>query len=260
VDPITSVRNPHVRALAALARARERRERGRHLAEGPNAIAEALAAGVVEEVLGVPDALVGLPVPPEVRTTAVAPHVLERITDTVTPQGVIAVVRTPVASLEDVVGDGLLLVLHEVADPGNAGTIVRSADAAGARGVVLTTGSVDPFSPKAVRASAGSVYHLPVVVDVELGAVVAACREHGQRILGLDGRAPTSVFTLRDTAAPVALVLGNEAHGLPAALVDALDGTVAVPILGRAESLNVAAAAAVALYAAAEGLRTGGGG
>lgn len=252
VDTITSTRNPRVRALAGLASARTRREQGRHLVEGPHAVAEAVTAGVVEELLVVADAdLVLPPVPAEVRVTYLAPHVLERLADTTTPQGVLAVCRTPQATLEDVVGTGALVVLHAVADPGNAGTILRTADAAGAAGVVLTDGSVDPYGPKALRAAAGSTYHLPVVTGVAFPVLLAACRARGQRVLGLDGSATTSVFVLEVDDAPVALVLGNEAHGLPAEVAAELDGTVAVPLYGRAESLNVAAAAAIAIYAAA---------
>ena len=254
VDAITSTRNPRVRALAGLGSARTRREQGRHLLEGPNAVAEALAAGVVEELLVLADTgSVRAKVPPGVHVTQVAPHVLDRLADTTTPQGVLAVCRTPQATLEEVVGTGVLVVLHAVADPGNAGTILRTADAAGAAGVVLTEGSVDPYGPKALRAAAGSTYHLPVVTGVALPSLLAACRARGQRVVGLDGSAATSAFVLEDDAAPVALVLGNEAHGLPAEVAGSLDGTVAVPRYGRAESLNVAAAAAIAIYAAARG-------
>jgi RNA methyltransferase, TrmH family len=252
VDAITSTRNPRIRALAGLGSARTRREQGRHLLEGPNAVAEALAAGVVEELLvRVDTGPVLATVPDGVHVTQVAPHVLERLADTTTPQGVLAVCRTPQATLEEVVGTGVLVVLHAVADPGNVGTILRTADAAGATGVVLTEGSVDPYGPKALRAAAGSTYHLPVVTGITVPSLLAACRALRQRVVGLDGSAATSVFVLEDDADPVALVLGNEAHGLPAEVAGALDGTVAVPRYGRAESLNVAAAAAIAIYAAA---------
>jgi RNA methyltransferase, TrmH family len=257
-DALTSTRNPRVRELASLSRARVRREQGRHLVEGPHAVGEALAAGVVEELFVVAGEHADLDVPPEVRVTPVTAHVLERLADATTPQGVVAVARTPVATLEEVVGRGLLVVLDAVADPGNAGTILRTADAAGARGVVLTSGSVDPYAPKTVRAAAGSTYHLPVVTGVEFAAVAEACRTRGQRVLGLDGTAERSVFDLEASSAPVALVLGNEAHGLPSDLVGHLDELVGVPLFGRAESLNVAAAAAVAIYAAARGLRATG--
>ncbi len=251
MELVTSTRNERVRDAAALARRRVRRDTGRHLVEGPNVVAEALAAGVVEEVFATPEAAADLHVPDGVRVTHVADHVLERLSGSTTPQGIVAVARTDVAAPDAVVGRGLMVVLHEVADPGNAGAIVRTADAAGAHTVVLTRGSVDPFGPKAIRAAAGSTYHLPVALDIELAALAAACREVGQPLVGLDAAAERSVFELRRRPPPIALVLGNEAHGLPAEARTLLDDTVAIPQWGAAESLNVAAAAAVALYAAA---------
>lgn len=253
MEPITSTQNARVRQLASLSRSRTRRELGLHLVEGPNAVREALEAGVVTEVFVTPGAPV-VAVPDGVAVTSVTGAVMAKLADATTPQGIVAVARTPVATLDEVVGDGLLVVLDAVADPGNAGTILRTADAAGARGVVLTAGSVDPFAPKAVRAAAGSTYHLPVVAGVTLEEVVVACRSSGQRIFGLDGTATDDVRSLEAPGPPVALVLGNEAHGLPSVARRLLDGLVAVPIHGRAESLNVAAAAAIAIYAAARGL------
>lgn len=251
MEPITSVRNPRIREVAALTRRRDRVRTGRHLVEGPNAVGEALDAGVVEEVFGTEDALADLTVPADTRVQPVSEHVLERLADATTPQGVVAVAVSRTATLDVVVGTGLLVVLHEVADPGNAGTIVRTADAAGAAGVVFTRGSVDPFGPKAVRAAVGSTYHLPLVVDVDLDELATACRGAGQPLLGLDAAATRSVFELSNAVPPLALVLGNEAHGLPADAAGLLDDVVAIPRWGRAESLNVAAAAAVAVYAAA---------
>jgi RNA methyltransferase, TrmH family len=254
VEPITSTQNPRVRQLAGLTRARTRRELGLHLVEGPNAVREALRAGIVTEVFVTPDAPV-VAVPEGVAVTSVSDAVLAKLADATTPQGIVAVARIPAAGLDEVVGAGLLVVLDAVADPGNAGTILRTADAAGAVGVVLTTGSVDAYAPKSVRAAVGSTYHLPVVSGVSLAEVSAACRRAGQRILGLDGAATLEVRSLETSDAPIALVLGNEAHGLAASARDLLDGLVAVPIHGRAESLNVAAAAAIAIYSAARGLR-----
>lgn len=254
---LTSTSNPRVRELSRLARARVRREVGRHLVEGPNAVREALAAGVVDELFFTDTSALDTVLPgaprPEVVTTKVSAQVLERLSDAVTPQGVVAVARTRTVNLDQLVGRGLLLVLHEVADPGNAGTIVRTADAAGARGVILTEGSVDVFAPKVVRAAAGSTYHLPIVVGVTLAQVAAAVRETGQRMVGLDAAGAGGLDDLERDASPLALVAGNEAHGLSDRDREHLDEVVAVPIYGRAESLNVAAAAAVALYAAARG-------
>ena len=214
-------------------------------------VQEALAAGVVEEVFVTAEAAGELRVPDGVPVHEVAEHVMRRLCDAATPQGVVAVARTELARLEDVVGRGLLVVLHEVADPGNAGTILRTADGAGAVGVVVSPDSVDVHGPKAVRAAAGSTYHLPVVADVGLDEVLEAARTAGQRLYGLDARASVSVFVLEREQPPLGLVVGNEARGLSAEALGALDGSLAVPLWGGAESLNVAAAAAIALYAAA---------
>jgi TrmH family RNA methyltransferase len=122
--------------------------------------------------------------------------------------------------------------------------------------VVFTTSSVDPYNPKAVRAAAGSLFHVPVVRQADARAAIAACRVEGRRVLGADARGSTSVFET-DLTGPVALVFGNEAHGLPAEALAEIDDTVRVPIAGRAESLNLAAAAAVILFECARQRRPG---
>lgn len=255
-DELSSTRNPRVRAAAALSRRRERRATGRHLVEGPRAVGEALAAGVVTEVFVVPERRGELPeTGPAVTVTTVAEHVLAHLADAASPQGVVAVARTPAAGLDAVSAGRLVVALDAVADPGNVGTIVRTADAAGADGVVLTPGCADPFGPKAVRAAVGSTYHLPIVVDVALDDLVADAVATGRRTAGLDARGDRSVFDLGADDGPLVLVLGSEAHGLSDP--DALDELLAVPIARRAESLNVAAAAAVAVFAAARALATG---
>lgn len=248
-DILTSTRNPRVRTVAALSRRRERVARGQHLVEGPRAVAEALAAGVVVEVFVAIGRREDLVVPDGVRRTLVAGHVLAHLAEAATPQGVVAVATTPATTLEDAVAGRLVVIVDQVADPGNVGTVIRTADAAGASGVVVIAGSADPYGPKAVRAAVGSTYHLPVVVDVPLDAALAACRRAGHTIFGLDAGASRSVFDVRADEAPVTLVLGSEAHGLSAP--GSLDGTLAIPLAGRAESLNVAAAAAVAVFGVA---------
>jgi RNA methyltransferase, TrmH family len=256
MERLTSTSNARIRAYAGLARARTRREQGRHLVEGPNAVAEALAAGVVDEVFCT-DERMAAAVPSGIPVTLVDEAVLAKLADAVTPQGVVAVARSRTVALDEVVGDGVLVVLDRVADPGNAGTIVRSADALGANGVVLTAGSVDVFGPKAVRAAVGSTYHLGIVTGVDLGEVVQACRAVGQRIVGLDAGGAELVGQMAALDGPLALVLGNEAHGLDDTAASAsFDATVAIPLHPRAESLNVAAAAAIAIHAAVRGRDT----
>jgi len=259
-DELSSTRNPRVKELAALARRRDRRAQGRHLIDAPNAIESALAAGFVQEILGTAEGLAGLltrvVVAPDVPITQVSGHVLERLSDVRTSQGVVAVATSQTSELDALVGRDLLVVLDAVADPGNAGTIVRTADAAGAVGVVLTEGSVDVFGPKAVRAAAGSTYHLPLVADVSIDTVVARCRAAGQPIYGLAGSGSLTIDDLERRQPPVALVLGNEAHGLSTDHGQLLDGLVSIPIHGRAESFNVAAAAAIAIYLTARSARS----
>lgn len=251
-EPITSVRNRRVVDAAALARRRDRRATGRYLVEGPNAVDEALAEGHVDTVFATAE------LAPRYRAggadvVEVADHVLDRLADSRSPQGVVAVARMATVSLDAVTGRGVLVVLVDPSDPGNAGTIIRTADAAGAAAVVLAGDAVDPFNPKAVRASTGSICHVPLVVDVTVDEVLAACRAAGQRVVALDMDASADVEVLAHDEAPVAIVFGNEAHGLPPTVRSRVDEVLAVPTYGRAESLNLAAAAAVTLYTAARG-------
>ena len=190
----------------------------------------------------------------------VAPKVMAALADTVTPQGVVGV-----ATLLDVpLGDALagtprlVAVLEQVADPGNAGTVLRTADAAGADAVVLTDGSVDPHNGKCVRASAGSLFHLPVVAGVAAADAVAALRERGLQVLATTGAGDDDLDDLVDAGElhrPTAWLFGNEAAGLSEAAAGVADRTVRVPVHGRAESLNLATAAAVCLYASARAQR-----
>jgi TrmH family RNA methyltransferase len=152
----------------------------------------------------------------------------------------------------------LVVLLANVRDPGNAGTVLRTADAAGADAVVFTDASVDPYNGKCVRASAGSLFHLPVVVGSPLGRAACALREAGMRVLAADGNARRELDEL-DAAGglrrPTAWLFGNEAWGLPSDLLALADEAIAVPIYGRAESLNLSAAAAVCLYTSARAQR-----
>lgn len=252
--PLTSTRNPRVQAAASLMRRRDRRRTGRHLVEGPRAVGEALAAGVVTELFATADAWpddLG-PAADTIARYEVPDHVLAAVADARSPQGIVAVAATPVAELDEVTGARLVVLLDGVADPGNVGTVLRTADAAGADAVVVLTGGADPFGPKAVRAAVGSSYHLPIVTDVDLAVAARALRDAGHQLLGLDAAGDRTVHELVAADAPLTLVLGSEAHGLSDPT--ALDGTLRVPIARRAESLNAAAAAAVALFAASSAL------
>ncbi len=186
--------------------------------------------------------------------------VLARACDTVTPQPVAAIVGTvdiDLAELDRRRPD-LVVVCADVRDPGNLGTIIRSAGAAGASGVVCCAGSVDLFNPKTVRASAGMIFHLPVVAAGDPVDVLEELRRWGMRRWGTAARDGCDYVDANLTA-PSALVLGNEARGLAASLVPHLDGTLCIPMAGPAESLNVATAAAVLCFEAARQRRAAGG-
>jgi TrmH family RNA methyltransferase len=212
------------------------------------------------------------------RQFTLARGVLERVADTVTPQPVLAVLPMLPApgALADAVGildhadsetgdrasvpsaGELLVVLVDVRDPGNAGTVLRTADAAGVSGVVFSGESVDPYNPKTVRSSAGSLFHVPFTVTADPMALAAGLAARGYRTLAtvVDGGED---YATVDWSVPTALFLGNEAAGLPAAVCDAMAGRVAVPMAGRAESLNVGVACAVLCFEALRQRRLGGG-
>jgi RNA methyltransferase, TrmH family len=183
------------------------------------------------------------------RVHELAPGVIERVAGTVTPQPVIAIAPWCDVPLEAVADATLVVTCVDVRDPGNAGTVLRSAEAAGADAVVFCDGSVDLFNPKTVRASAGSLFHVPVVSGGEPGEVLERMADWGLQRLGTVARGGTP-YDEADLTGPVTLVLGNEAHGLPDALTSHLDEAVTIPMAGRAESLNVGMAAAVVCFEA----------
>jgi RNA methyltransferase, TrmH family len=249
-------------------RAFRQRERA-FLAEGPQAVSEALANGARVTGLFVTAPaqarhvdLVAKAADAGIDVQLVSGEVMSELAQTVTPQGLLAVcdfVDVPLDHLDNS-KMRLAALLANVRDPGNAGTVLRTADAAGADAVVFADASVDPYNGKCVRASAGSLFHLPVVAGARLSDAVSALRRAGLRIIAADGRAGTTLddpATREALAAPTAWLFGNEAWGLPPDLLALADQSVAVPIYGRAESLNLAAAAAVCMYASADAQRTG---
>ena len=195
-----------------------------------------------------------------VRVSPITERAAAGLSETVTPQGIVAVCGLMDRPLDGLLAAGarLVAVLVGVSDPGNAGTVMRVADAAGADAVIVAGDSVDPHNGKCVRASAGSLFHLPIARTRDAGAALDACRGAGLRVLAAHGYAETSLDTL-DLSTPVAWVFGNEAHGLPPEVLDAVDESVRIPLYGQAESLNLATAAAVCLYASAMTLRRSGG-
>lgn len=239
------------------------------MAEGAKVVGEALRAGAKVEAVYVDPARVAGPeaaliqacLDAGIRVFDLEAGVLERVTDTVSPQPVLAVVASVAVGLADVAAarPDLVVVCCDVRDPGNAGTVLRSAAAAGAGAVVCCDGTVDVFNPKTVRASAGAVFHLPVVNGAPLDDVLDAARRLGLRRLGTVADGGTD-YAHCDLAAPVALVLGNEAHGLPAGVADRLDELVSIPMARDVESLNVGMAATVLCFEAARQRRVAAGG
>lgn len=181
---------------------------------------------------------------------------MDSLSDSVSPAGVVALCRFLDVTLDQALADSptLVTVCADVRDPGNAGTVVRTSDAAGAGAVVLAGHSVDPYNPKTVRASVGSLFHLPIVLVDDPAEAVARLRAAGLRVLAADGDGESDLFDT-DLAPATAWLFGNEAWGLPADLASLADARVSIPIHGRAESLNLATAAAVCLYASARAQR-----
>lgn len=249
------------RARRLLARASTRRSEGAYVVEGAKLVGEALDAGVPVEALYVAprcaDAVVDRALAAGVRVFDLAPGVLERVSDTVTPQPVLAIVRATDRPLSDLRGTGLVVVCADVRDPGNLGTVLRSAEASGAGGVICCDGSVDVYNPKCVRASAGSVFHVRLVAGGDPVQVLDELGRWGMRRLATRATGGTPYHDV-DLTGPVAVVVGNEAHGLPAGLEGGLDGSITIPMDGRAESLNVGMAAAVLCFEAARQRRAGG--
>jgi TrmH family RNA methyltransferase len=246
-----------------------REAEGVFVVEGARVLTEALDAGVPVESVFLDPGAAG----PDDRLHALADRalaagsrvyeleggVLARVAGTVTPQPLLAVVPRVDVDLAGLrqLGADLVVVCVDVRDPGNAGTVLRSAEGAGAGGVVYCDGSVEVYNPKTVRASAGSVFHVPVVIGGAAAAVLDELGHWGLRRLGAAARGGQP-YSEADLARPVAVVLGNEAHGLPPEVGDGLDGLVTIPMAGRGESINVGMAAAVLCFEAARQRRMAG--
>lgn len=262
---LTNPRSERVAAVRSLARRAVRSRRRLFVAEGPQSVREAVthAPQLVEDLYVTRAAatrhtgVLGAAGGAGVRVVEVTDEVLRAMSDTQTPQGLLAVCRVPAPTLAEVLArrPRLLCVLTHVRDPGNAGTVLRGADAAGADGVVLTDGSVDIFGPKAVRSAAGSHFHVPVVTGVPAGDVIGSLRAVGMTILAADGAGERLLGDV-DLRPAHAWVLGNEAWGLAEQLRNSCDAVVRVPVYGQAESLNLAMAATLCLYASAAAQRS----
>jgi TrmH family RNA methyltransferase len=272
-DALTD-RSARIVAAHKLLRRARRTESGEFLADGAQAAREAVAAerripGTVRELYVTAEAaarqvtIVRAALDLGITVTEVTARAAAKLSDAVTPQGITARCALPASYADGLAAlltarPRLIAVLVETSDPGNAGTVIRLADAAGADAVIVSGDAVDPFGPKAVRASVGSVFHLPVVRAPHPEKLVGELAAAGIRTLATTGAAE---WTLPEADAaglltePTAWLFGNEAHGLGRGVMDAADHTVRIPIYGSAESLNLAAAAAICLYASATAQR-----
>ncbi|GGP00043.1 TrmH family RNA methyltransferase [Actinomyces gaoshouyii] len=262
-----------VARIAGLARRQARSKHRRFLVEGPQGVREAVR-WAPERVLDLYMTEAAASRHPEIWAEAKAAGLYRHLTTaevmaamSADAQGVLAVAAMGESNGADTLtgaleGTRLVAVLTGAQDPGNAGTIIRAADAAGADAVILLRGSVEATSPKVVRSTAGSLFHLPVITGVGLEEAVKALRAAGLTILVADSRGETDLFEAEASvacggllSAPSAWLLGNEAHGFAPEVLNRADAVISIPILGRAESLNVATAAALCLYASARAQR-----
>lgn len=256
-----SERSATVTDAVKLQRRTERAATGRFLAEGPNLIEAAARRGVVERVFATENAgqryralLDGLAV------VMVTDRAMKALSETVTPPGLVAVCRQSPATVDEILAGEpqLIAVAADISDPGNAGTLIRLADAMGVAAVVFAGDAVDPYNGKCVRSSAGSILSVPVLCEPDTGAVIERLQEAGLRVLAttLDGEV-TLDEVLGELAAPTAWLFGSEAHGLSAVVARQADRRVMIPMSGGVDSLNVAAAAAICLYQSAYARRSG---
>ena len=257
-EVLTNVRAPKVARARRLLKRGFRESDGAFLAEGPQACREGALAGKVTQLFLTQEALDRYP---EIvatvensgaEITLCNSTVIEQFSSTVTPQGMTAVVRmwdqNPDAIFH--ASAKLVVALTAVRDPGNAGSVIRVADAAGADGVIMSSDSVDLFNPKVVRSSVGSLFHLPIAVGQNLAETISTARSNGMQVLAAD-TGGVSLYGGVDLAKPTLWIFGNEAWGIPKEILELVDHVVSIPIYGQAESLNLATASALCLYASA---------
>jgi len=254
---LTSPRSPRVAAVKRLHSSRGRRDARLFIAEGPQSVREALhQPGVVEELYlssAATSSCTDLAESASVPVTVVTDEVLAAMGETQAPQGILAICRWVTRPIEDVLRPGISMavILDGAGDPGNVGTIIRTAHAAGAGGLVLTHDSVDPHNGKCVRATAGSLFHLPIATGADAAEIASLARSTGLllAVTAADGEVDLYDLVGRAERQPLAWVLGSEAHGVGDALRSVADVTVRIPMFAATESLNVGSAAAICLYA-----------
>lgn len=253
---LTGLQNPLVKAAAELKQKKYRQQRGEFLAEGLRTVEEAVAFKAAQQIFYTATEdertlkLLEQAASMHLKLTCVSEAVMKKIADTETPQGIIAVCRMQEQPLEQLLASGkLLLVLDRVGDPGNIGTMLRTADAAGVGGIILLKGTADIYAPKTVRSSMGSLFHVPVLSGVAEQEFIDNAKKAGYQLLvtALDG---ADNLYQADLKGRLAFVMGNEAGGVSVSLLQQADKRVFIPVRGKAESLNVAMAAGIVMFEA----------
>ena len=245
---LSSTRSPRVQALRELHDRAGRRAAGRFLVEGPHAVEQALARGLVRELWVRDDLTVETSWPVDVIASA---PVIKAVSQTQHPQGIVAVCDIPRVDVKQVLErPGSILICDQLADPGNVGTLIRTAAAVGAAGVILTPGSVDPCNDKVVRSAAGTWFDVPIVDGVPDAEIDRMLKADGRMLIALDAQAPDDLYAMVQAGAipgDAAWIIGSEAHGLRGAFTP--DHVVHIPMVAGVESLNAAVAGSLCLYA-----------
>lgn len=262
-DLISSSANPLIKRIRALADKRGRRREGTFVVEGHQPVWRAVQSGWELDTLVIAPELVRNPAAIKmvddleargVRTSRLTAELFTRISDRDGPAGIMAIVEQHRMALDaiTIASDQTWVILHRVHNPGNLGTIIRTADAAGISGIVLSGDCADVYDPIAVKASMGSLFAVPVAIEPEFDAVRRWATKNGVRLVATSGYADASHWEF-DWTPPIGIVLGNEGDGLPQDVVDACDATVRIPMTGTAESLNLGVAAAILMYESRRG-------
>ena len=253
---LTGLQNPQVKAAAELKQKKYRQQQGLFLAEGLRTVEEAVHSKTVVSIFytAIDDdrtrCVLEEAAAQQLKLYCVSDAVMKKIADTDTPQGIIAVCKVQDVTLDKLLSKGeMLLVLDRVGDPGNLGTMLRTADAAGIGGVVLLKGCVDIYAPKTVRSSMGSLFHVPVVSGVAEDKFIAEAKDAGYELLVTSLEGADNLYKA-DLGGRIAFVMGNEAGGVSTSLLERADKRVFIPMAGRAESLNVAMAAGIVMFEA----------
>jgi TrmH family RNA methyltransferase len=265
---LTSKQNPKVKYFSSLRNKKKRGEEGRFIIEGIHLVEEALSKGLLERAIygknllktSEGSALFSRMIKANIPIEEASDNIVRYLSDVETPQGIIASVKPRMSDLGSLfdVDDPLIVVACGIQDPGNLGTIIRTASAAGCSGLILTKGTADPYNEKSIRASTGSIFHLNMVKIDDIITLIPSLKRRGIKVVSGFTDAPKTYFEA-DYRGPTAIVIGSEGQGLPRELLGLSDESVSIPMSGNTESLNAAISAAVILYEALRQRRTSAG-